>query len=559
MASMGRGLGGIFRTSAGIDAKGGVTLPADSTKAAKEEGLAVRKNFLSKLMGTMKGKGGLIGMAVLAAAAVTGAIIYAGFNEDAKESAGKAVGLMANATLGVIGEAGKYATIGMTMGLMGGPIGMAIGAALGGLVGAVIGFISLSDADKENFGKGLSLLWDTITSAFGRGIADLIQSLPDWAIPDSLLEWANKHGSTTKEKISSEEKVIAYQDEKVEKDITRAQSYLPDAQKLTKEQIEQIKNITSDNRAEVTNQIKKIAGKDLNSNTGLNPIVGAITGRNRARETLRLIKAESATGYGLNNDAVMGDTLGVPEGVAKHTTPTSAAALRDAPPSAQPGGIRAAMAMQPVDVMGDTLGIPEGVAKYTTPTNANKAAAQKIMTGGIGAVLAMQPVDVMGDTLGAPEGVAKHTTPTNTNKAADQKIMNRGTDQNYSHSLMGDDQGKPAGIVDSVIRSAETAIGNAAAEVAGFWTSISTFFGSTPVVKEQTTNLAALVGAASASQASATNVIMIGGDQGPPAATSGTTVNNNTTSVQSSTNNSLYSLYEDNRAAAAHVNRFGAT
>ena len=73
---MGRGLGGIFRTSAGIDAKGGATLPADYAKSAKTEGLAVQKSFMSKLMGTVKGKGGLIGAAVMAAAAITGAIVY---------------------------------------------------------------------------------------------------------------------------------------------------------------------------------------------------------------------------------------------------------------------------------------------------------------------------------------------------------------------------------------------------------------------------------------------------------------------------------------------------
>ena len=191
--------------------------------------------------------------------------------------------------------------------------------------------------------------------------------------------------------------------------------------------------------------------------------------------------------------------------------------------------------------------------------------------------------DVMDDTLGVPEGVAKYTNKSNANKRAAQKIMNPGADQNYSHPLMGDgktwtppgaDQnyshplmgdGKtwtPPGIVDSVIQSAEeagetiaTAIGNAADEVASLFTStIFSIFGGT---NEQTTNLAALVGAASASQASATNVIMMGGGpQTAPAASGSSTINN--TSVQSSTNNSLYSMNEENRAVAVFQTRFGA-
>jgi len=88
---------------------------------------------------------------------------------------------------------------------------------------------------------------------------------------------------------------------------------------------------------------------------------------------------------------------------------------------------------------------------------------------------------------------------------------------------------------------------------------IASLFSSTATIEKLPVEnpTAALVGAASAGQASAAmNVIMMGGDQTPPAAPSATTVNNNT--IKSQTTNSLSSMNEENRANAAHANRFAA-
>jgi hypothetical protein len=514
IGAMGRGLGAIFRTSAGIDAKGGAELPAKYQTAAQTEGLAVQKSFMSKLMGTVKGKGGLIGMAVLAAAAITGAIIYTGLDEDAKNKVGESLKLMEGAALGVLGSASEYAMMGAMLGSVVPVVGTVLGGVLGGLVGAVIGFLSLSDADKENFTKGLSNLWDTITAAFSRGIADIIQSMPDWAIPDSLLEWANKHATTTKSKMSGSEKAIALQSERIDEGVDSLQEGLTARGNpgLTQEQIQQIKNIEATSRNDVEKQIKAIAKGALKGTPqGLNPIIGAIVGRNLARETLRLLQGDTA-------EALMGDT-GAPAimttagMVGKNEFTGIFGANNRKPsilPSADPEFAAKKLAAEIAAVSSEIEEKQKGVTRLEK--------SDKVMID--------RRIGEMGMTGADPDKIAKLNITGNYEKEIERGNAKIAALQEKLKQL----NIKKSQISSSVIK--------------------------TPSSDEET---ATLVKKASAGQDSAAmNVIMMNNGGGPQsaAAASGTTVNNNT--VKSDSNISLYSMNEENRAAYAHLTRFGA-